>query len=152
MLGGDGGSSLHNLAAVAAIAAASYGTPSRDKPSALGVTSFNLSGLTDNVRQTPSVPTVEGFGLKQLVPIRGRAQFGYLCPYSPSCSKKFRDKTDLTRHIRTHTGESPFACPHCTYRSKQKGSLKVHILKCHGTDVGIESSRGISISENNDIV
>lgn len=134
MLGGDGGSSLQSLAAVAAIAAASYGTSSRDEQSTLGLgaPSFDLSTFSDNIRPSAAA-LVENLGIHQPGYIRGRAaQIGYLCPFSPSCVKRFRDKTDLTRHIRTHTGESPFACPHCTYRSKQKGSLKVHILKCHG--------------------
>ncbi|XP_047740470.1 longitudinals lacking protein, isoforms H/M/V isoform X34 [Hyalella azteca] len=48
------------------------------------------------------------------------------------CSKPARDKDNLTRHMRTHTGERPFACPHCPYRSSQKTHLKTHVNIKHG--------------------
>ena len=44
------------------------------------------------------------------------------CTY---CGKNFRDKTDLTRHQRTHTGERPYSCVHCG----QSFTLKYNMLK-----------------------
>ncbi|KAG7162517.1 Zinc finger protein 84-like 1, partial [Homarus americanus] len=46
------------------------------------------------------------------------------CPY---CSYSTPRKNHLIEHIRTHTGEKPFACPYCPSRFVQKGTLNSHI-------------------------
>ena len=51
----------------------------------------------------------------------------YACHF---CPKVMRDKTDMRRHGRTHTGENPYVCEFCPYSCKQKGSLKLHRSRC----------------------
>ncbi|XP_064093082.1 longitudinals lacking protein, isoforms H/M/V-like isoform X40 [Macrobrachium nipponense] len=51
----------------------------------------------------------------------GKAHQCAYCLYSASTT------TNLMNHIRTHTGERPFACPHCAFRATQKENLKAHI-------------------------
>ncbi|KAK3856331.1 hypothetical protein Pmani_030557 [Petrolisthes manimaculis] len=48
----------------------------------------------------------------------------HLCPY---CSYSTPRKHHLDDHIRTHTGEKPYACPHCPYRCSKSINLKIHI-------------------------
>ena len=55
-----------------------------------------------------------------------------VCTY---CNKLFRDKSDLNRHIRTHTGEKPFVCPKCYAAFTRQDSLRKHVSVKHGIDL-----------------
>ena len=47
------------------------------------------------------------------------------------CNLKCQSKFSFITHYRIHTGEKPFACPHCSYRGNQKSNLTVHLKNKH---------------------
>ncbi|XP_071513704.1 uncharacterized protein [Panulirus ornatus] len=53
---------------------------------------------------------------------------GLSCPY---CGKVLPYHSEYQRHLRKHTGERPFACPHCAYATTRKSHLKTHMQKLH---------------------
>ena len=52
----------------------------------------------------------------------------YACPY---CSKVMKTQWLIQRHIVVHTGEKPFVCNSCDYRTNRKSSLESHIYRIH---------------------
>jgi uncharacterized C2H2 Zn-finger protein len=51
----------------------------------------------------------------------------------PDCPATFKQKSDLVRHLRTHTHEKPFKCNECPRTFAQPSGLSVH-LRTHGTE------------------
>lgn len=58
------------------------------------------------------------------------------------CGKTFSQKGNMERHQRQHTGERPFACPHCSCSYTRKETLKVHISQAHPATVASDTAAG----------
>ncbi|KAL4221304.1 zinc finger protein [Mactra antiquata] len=50
----------------------------------------------------------------------------YICQY---CGKRCMKPSDLTRHIKIHTGEYPYECPTCSKRFRERFNLNAHFKK-----------------------
>ncbi|KAA0202719.1 hypothetical protein HAZT_HAZT000655 [Hyalella azteca] len=49
----------------------------------------------------------------------------------PVCSKRFPSTWHATRHMRTHTGEKPFMCQYCAFKTSDRSCIKRHIAALH---------------------
>ena len=52
----------------------------------------------------------------------------YVCPY---CGKAMKSRAEMVRHIRIHTGEKPYICNMCNYKTNRKSSLDSHVYRIH---------------------
>ena len=48
-----------------------------------------------------------------------------------TCDYRTGDHNSLRRHRRKHTGDKPYKCPYCTYASIQSSSFKSHLRSKH---------------------
>ena len=48
------------------------------------------------------------------------------CPFST------KHQSDMAKHVRTHTGERPYACTDCEYRSSRRDQLAAHMRRHTG--------------------
>lgn len=52
----------------------------------------------------------------------------YVCQY---CKAIFAQSIELTRHVRTHTGDRPYVCRECGKGYSQASRLSVHLQTFH---------------------
>lgn len=63
------------------------------------------------------------------------------------CDYKTTQRDRLDSHVRTHTGEKPFACPECDFRSTTKQGLYYHSrTKAHNINVAYVEDDGSFIT------
>lgn len=65
-------------------------------------------------------------------------------PYACNyCPFRTTQKVALKEHIYTHTGEKPHCCPHCDFRCAKKCNLNSHVRRHHGSQAA-----GMNLSES----
>ncbi|KAH3673150.1 hypothetical protein WICMUC_003873 [Wickerhamomyces mucosus] len=60
--------------------------------------------------------------------VKGRT---FQCTGFPECKMTFTRSEHLARHIRKHTGERPFECPHCSRKFSRLDNLRQHKQTVH---------------------
>lgn len=73
-------------------------------------------------KKKDNVPPKSGAPVK--AEVEEGATSGHTCGV---CSRSFPLLSSLSQHMRRHTQEKPYKCPHCEHSTAQKGSLKAHI-------------------------
>jgi len=58
----------------------------------------------------------------------GKLKDRYACRY---CGKVFPRSANLTRHLRTHTGEQPYKCKYCERQFSISSNLQRHVRNIH---------------------
>ncbi|XP_063595663.1 zinc finger protein 467-like [Penaeus indicus] len=62
---------------------------------------------------------------------QGAAEAGAVCPVCGKAFKGDKYKFRLSRHMIIHTGQKPFACPHCPYRAARRDHVSRHVRMVH---------------------
>ncbi|KAJ8680989.1 hypothetical protein QAD02_016776 [Eretmocerus hayati] len=61
-------------------------------------------------------------------PFPGKIKDRYSCKF---CGKNFPRSANLTRHLRTHTGEQPYKCKYCERSFSISSNLQRHVRNIH---------------------
>lgn len=61
----------------------------------------------------------------------GKAKDRYTCKF---CAKVFPRSANLTRHLRTHTGEQPYQCKYCERSFSISSNLQRHVRNIHNKE------------------
>ena len=78
--------------------------------------------MPENIAYSDGLPNVNKFEATKL------PDGGFSCNF---CSQFMRYKCDMTRHIRTHTGEKLFQCSICSKGFNRKAHMQGHMQTVH---------------------
>ena len=77
-----------------------------------------------------SLPLLNRLGCYQDV-LHNKSKDRYACKF---CGKVFPRSANLTRHLRTHTGEQPYKCKYCERSFSISSNLQRHVRNIHNKE------------------
>lgn len=89
------------------------------------------SVVTQNMNSIPSHPKVTATHAPPARPKRPSKGRVFQCTGYPDCNMSFTRSEHLARHLRKHTGERPFTCPHCSKSFSRLDNLRQHKQTVH---------------------
>lgn len=84
----------------------------------------SLHGLSSVIGQAPKTPSIHSIQSSKL-------KDRYTCKF---CGKIFPRSANLTRHLRTHTGEQPYTCKYCDRAFSISSNLQRHVRNIHNKE------------------
>lgn len=79
----------------------------------------------------PSFPAIPGYVDYQCNSVVHKPKDRYSCKF---CGKIFPRSANLTRHLRTHTGEQPYKCKYCERSFSISSNLQRHVRNIHNKE------------------
>lgn len=91
-----------------------------------------LSPLPSSPFIPSSLPLLGRLGCYQdVLSSHSKSKDRYACKY---CGKVFPRSANLTRHLRTHTGEQPYKCKYCERSFSISSNLQRHVRNIHNKE------------------
>ncbi|XP_055712322.1 transcription factor hamlet-like [Phlebotomus papatasi] len=91
-----------------------------------------LSSLPQLISPTAPQPSNgDSPALGNSLPHPGKNKDRYACKF---CGKVFPRSANLTRHLRTHTGEQPYKCKYCERSFSISSNLQRHVRNIHNKE------------------
>ncbi|CAH0753449.1 unnamed protein product [Bemisia tabaci] len=79
----------------------------------------------------PPIPNSPKHPQDQPLSTVGKPKDRYACKF---CGKQFPRSANLTRHLRTHTGEQPYKCKYCERSFSISSNLQRHVRNIHNKE------------------
>ncbi|XP_052820851.1 histone-lysine N-methyltransferase MECOM-like isoform X1 [Mya arenaria] len=106
-----------------------YSFATRESPSTKSASSVSMAAISPQGKGFPDF----NVSPSQMTPFStpNKVKDRYSCKF---CGKVFPRSANLTRHLRTHTGEQPYKCKYCERSFSISSNLQRHVRNIHNKE------------------